>query len=49
MAKKALKDEEYEKAIELLNGALVYPENLGEGKLEGTKDNHIFYYLGLCL
>lgn len=46
MAKEALKAEEYEKAIELLNGALVYPENLGEGKLEGTKDNHIFYYLG---
>ena len=32
-------------AKELLEKALVYPENLGEGKLEGTKDNHIHYYL----
>ncbi|MEG2018329.1 MAG: DUF5107 domain-containing protein, partial [Clostridium sp.] len=46
MAKKALKDKKYDKAIELLNNALIYPENLGEGKLEGTKDNHVFYYLG---
>ncbi len=46
MAKKALKAGEYEKAIDILNSVLVYPENLGEGKLEGTKDNHIFYYLG---
>lgn len=30
----------------LLEKALVYPHNLGEGKLEGTKDNHIHYYLG---
>ena len=26
---------------------MVYPRNLGEGKLEGTKDNHLYYYLGL--
>jgi tetratricopeptide (TPR) repeat protein len=32
-----------------LQQALVYPENLGEGKLEGTKDNHIYYHLGLVL
>jgi tetratricopeptide (TPR) repeat protein len=29
--------------------ALDYPENLGEGKLEGTKDNHVYYHLGLVL
>ena len=39
---------QYEKAKALLEKALVYPENLGEGKLEGTKDNHIHYYLGLA-
>lgn len=39
----------YEKAEELLRRALVYPENLGEGKLEGTKDNHLYYHLGLAL
>lgn len=33
----------------LLEKALVYPENLGEGKLEGTKDNHVYYHLGLAL
>lgn len=39
---------EYEAARELLKQALTYPDNLGEGKLEGTKDNHIYYYLGLA-
>ncbi len=35
------------KARELLTRALVFPHNLGEGKLEGAKDNNIHYYLGL--
>ena len=46
MAKEAIGNGELERAQELLNRALTYPENLGEGKLEGTKDNHIYYYLG---
>lgn len=46
-AKKALKENAYADVKKLLEQALVYPENLGEGKLEGTKDNHIHYYLGL--
>ena len=46
-AKKAIAKEDFTGAKELLEKALVYPENLGEGKLEGTKDNHIHYYLGL--
>nr|MCR5656589.1 tetratricopeptide repeat protein [Butyrivibrio sp.] len=33
-------------AKELLEEALSYPGNLGEGRLEGTKDNHIYYNLG---
>ena len=33
---------------ELLTAALSYPENLGEGKLIGEKDNDVYYYLG-CL
>lgn len=49
MAKKALKEDQYVKAEKLLRSALIYPENLGEGKLEGTKDNHIYYHLGLAL
>jgi len=35
-------------AIDLLNRARAYPHNLGEGKLYGTRENHIFYYLGLA-
>lgn len=46
MAKERLTAGSYEEAETLLEKALVYPENLGEGKLEGTKDNHIYYYLG---
>lgn len=49
MAKQCLASEKYEQAEKLLKKALVYPENLGEGKLEGTKDNHLFYHLGLAL
>lgn len=36
------------KATELLEQALVYPHNLGEGKLIGNLDNDIYYMLG-CL
>ncbi|MFU1793205.1 DUF5107 domain-containing protein [Paenibacillus azoreducens] len=46
MAKCALKNNEFEEAARLLNEALVYPENLGEGKLFGAQENHIYYYLG---
>lgn len=49
MAKKALEEQDFGKAERLLRSALVYPENLGEGKLEGTKDNHLYYHLGLAL
>ncbi len=49
VAKEALLKEEWIEAEKLLREALVYPENLGEGKLEGTKDNHIYYYLGIAL
>jgi len=42
----AQKAESKEKAIELLEQALVYPYNLGEGKLIGNLDNDIYYMLG---
>lgn len=48
LAKEALGASAFEKAEELLGKALVYPPNLGEGRLEGTKDNHIYYYLGMA-
>lgn len=47
LAKAAMSRGEYEEAKELLLKSLVFPENLGEGKLEGSKDNNIYYYLGL--
>ena len=36
------------KARALLARALIFPHNLGEGKLEGAKDNNIRYWLGLA-
>ncbi len=49
LARQALRDGRPGDAEKLLRSALTYPENLGEGKLEGTKDNHIYYHLGLAL
>ena len=46
LAGEALHKKDYKKAKELLERALVYPVSLGEGKLEGTKDNDIYYQLG---
>ncbi|MCR4940228.1 MAG: DUF5107 domain-containing protein [Treponemataceae bacterium] len=48
MAIQAYGKGEYAEAIEMLKKALIFPHNLGEGKLEGAKDNNIYYYLGLC-
>lgn len=46
LAKEEIGRGNYQQAKELLLKALSYPENLGEGKLEGAKDNHLHYYLG---
>ena len=46
MAKEEIKNHDYCGAMNHIKAALVYPENLGEGKLEGTKDNHLNYYIG---
>jgi tetratricopeptide (TPR) repeat protein len=47
-AKQRLGQRNYPDAIELLNLAMNYPPNLGEGKLPNQRDNHINYYLGLA-
>jgi tetratricopeptide (TPR) repeat protein len=39
---------EYAAAVERLERALVYPHNLGEGKLPNAQENHVLYYLGLA-
>ncbi|MGN1022593.1 MAG: DUF5107 domain-containing protein [Lachnospiraceae bacterium] len=49
MAKDALKAGDVKKTEELIRKALLYPENLGEGRLEGTKDNDLYYTLGESL
>lgn len=48
MALEELKQGRPEQASQLLRQALVFPENLGEGKLEGAKDNDIYYALGVA-
>lgn len=47
LARAAMAAGNWEQAEDYLLRTASYPENLGEGKLEGTKDNHVNYYLGL--
>lgn len=47
MAKIAISEGRYEKAIELLGQCLLYPHHLGEGKLQGAQENDFYYLLGL--
>ncbi|QIL42636.1 DUF5107 domain-containing protein [Pedobacter sp. HDW13] len=48
LAKAAISNGEYEAGIQLFNDATVYPENLGEGKLYGTRENDVDYWLGVA-
>jgi tetratricopeptide (TPR) repeat protein len=48
-AKESIRNKQWDSAYKYLMDALVYPDNLGEGKLAGTNDNHIYYYLGVVL
>lgn len=45
IAKQLIKNGEYQQAIEKLTSAQTFPHNLGEGKLYGTQENDIFYWL----
>lgn len=45
-AKQEMKKENYQEAKLLIEKALIYPDNLGEGRLEGTKENALYFYLG---
>lgn len=47
LARTAMAAGRWEQAEDYLLRTASYPENLGEGKLEGTKDNHVHYYMGL--
>lgn len=46
MAKKALTVKDYPKAMAHLMATEFYPHNLGEGKLTGTLENDIHYWMG---
>ncbi len=46
LAKEQMGLAHHAEAIAYLERALVYPNNLGEGKLQGAQDNNIHYYLG---
>jgi tetratricopeptide (TPR) repeat protein len=48
LARQSLAEGRWVQAVELLERAQVYPHNLGEGKLHGAQENHIFYLLGLA-
>jgi len=47
-ARRLLAAGEYHQAVERLERALVYPHNLGEGKLPNAQANNIHYYRGLA-
>lgn len=49
LAKQAILAGEFEKALDLLRATEVYPENLGEGKLFGARENDTDYLRGLAL
>jgi tetratricopeptide (TPR) repeat protein len=46
LAKQAIAEREYDKALSFLEATETYPENLGEGKLFGVQENDRFYLLG---
>lgn len=46
LSKAALAAGDAAEAERLLRQALTFPQNLGEGKLEGAKGNDLYYYLG---
>ncbi len=48
LARKKIDKRFFEDAIIYLEQAQVYPPNLGEGKLAGTQENEIFYWLGIA-
>jgi tetratricopeptide (TPR) repeat protein len=48
MAKKDLRNDDCEEALEKLEAAQQYPHSLGEGKLFGTRENDIFYWMGVA-
>lgn len=49
LARKKMQEKDGCAAEQYLRRALVYPENLGEGKLAGAQENHLYYALSEAL
>ncbi|MDR2039590.1 MAG: DUF5107 domain-containing protein [Bacteroidales bacterium] len=47
LAKKAIREQQFGIALELLQETEQYPYNLGEGKLANAEENDVHYYMGL--
>ncbi len=48
LAKEMIADGRYADADKLLKECLIYPHDLGEGKLYGAQENDFYYLLGIC-
>ncbi len=48
LARQAISAGAFSRAVDLLERAQAYPHNLGEGKLYGAQENHIFTFLGMA-
>jgi len=46
LARQAIEDGDFERAFKMLESTASYPENLGEGKLNGTQENDRHYLQG---
>lgn len=48
IARQQLAAAQFDSAVATLERARIYPHSLGEGKLAGAQENHIFYTLGIA-
>lgn len=46
LARKAMEEKRWDDAVSWLEECLVYPQNLGEGKLSGAQEQDFYWYLG---
>lgn len=49
LAKRSIAEGRFDEALKLLDECLVYPPNLGEGKLLGAQDNDFHFLAGICM
>ncbi len=47
-AKQFIEAGQFDRAVDYLQRARVYPPNLGEGMLPNTQENNVYYYLGVA-